>query len=185
MVSLIVTPFAVATPGQEKTNEKFEYFELICSGSSSGEFDSEWWTSMVNLEDANKTYHARGVGWVTGDTVALTVGSDTYTMTTIPVNVTWTTTYDIDTIRNNTGDIKRVNIRLTDVVEVYENNVMIGTLVLELKSSIVPTAMPVYSGTLVGYGTDDLKGVHISGIDLGVIGPELFMRNGTITGWPF
>ena len=182
--SLILTPLAVARPGVEKTNEKFEFFELVCSGAGSGVFDREWWTTMVNLEDANKTYHTRGGGWVTGETVELTVGSDTYTMTTSPISVGWTTTTFLEAIWNNDGTLKRYNIRLTDVVTVYNTTVEIGTLVLELKSTIVPGRDPLYSGVLVGYGTDAFKGVRISGIDVGLIGPGLFMRNGTITGWP-
>ena len=187
-LAVLATPMVSATPGDEKSNEKFEYFELLCSGAGSGVFDREWSTSNPHLEeveDVDKTYHTRGGGWVTGETVELTVGSDTYTMTTTPVSVDWTTTTHVDAIWNNDGTLNRYNIRLTDVVTVYENSAEIGTLILKLKSTIVPGRDPLYYGNVVGYGTGALKGVHISGIDIGLVGPGLFMRTGTITGWQY
>ncbi len=185
-VAMLATPLVQAVPGAEKSNEKFEYFELVCSGTGSEVTDREWYTPPNADPLENKTTHVRGAGWVTGPVVELTVGSDTYTMTTTPVSVTWTTTYDVEYIRYNDGTTKRVNIRLTDVVTVYEDAVEIGTLVLELKSAIVPTASPVYGGNVVGYGTGALKGVHISGIDVGLVDPVnlIYVRVGTITGWP-
>ena len=185
--TLMLTPIALAKPGAPKNNDKFEYFELYCSGVGSGTNDREWWTPANVPIEENKTYHARGGGWVSGPILNMTVGEETFTMDTEPYNITWTTTFDSDVIRNNTGAIKRMNIRLTDVVTLYDaDNATIGTLVLELKASIVPTRIPIYSGTLVGSGTGALKGVHLSGIDVGFVGapPPTYMRNGTITGWP-
>ena len=43
---------------------------------------------------------------------------------------------------------------------------------------------PGYGGTMQGYGTDAFEDAKISGIDVGMIGTELFLRNGTITNWP-
>jgi hypothetical protein len=185
-VAMLATPLVQAVPGAEKSNEKFEYFELVCSGTGSEVWDRFWYTPPNADALDNKTTHGRGGGWITGPVVELTVGSDTYTMTTTPVSVTWTTMYDMELVRNNDGTIKRVNIRLTDVLTVYENDVEIGTLVLKLKSAIVPTASPVYGGNVVGYGTGALKGVHISAIDLGLVSapPPIYVRVGTITGWP-
>ena len=186
--SLILTPLAIATPGEEKSNEKFEFFELVCSGMMSGTGDRFWYTPPKAPIEENKTTHGRGMGWITGDTVELTVGEETFTMDTEPYNVTWTTIYDVDLVRNNDGTTKRSNIRLTDVVTVYDaDNGTIGTLVLNLKSAIDwATLPPGYSGTVQGYGTEALAGVHISGIDIGLVDPVngIFMRNGTITGWP-
>jgi len=185
-VAMLATPLVAAVPGEEKNNEKFEYFELACSGMGSEVFDRFWYTPPNADPLENKTTHGRGGGWITGPVVELTVGSDTYNTTTTPVSVTWTTMYDMDLVWNNDGTLKRVNIRLTDVVTVYEDDVEIGTLVLELKSAIVPTASSVYGGTVMGYGTGALKGVHISAIDLGLVSfpPPIYVRVGTITGWP-
>jgi hypothetical protein len=196
-VAMLATPMVLATPGAPKSNEKFEDFALLCSGVGSGVFDRDWVTSNPHVEEivpedpedppVVKTYHARGGGWVTGDVVELMVGSDTYTMDTTPVSVDWTTTTHTEAIINNDGTVKRYNLKLTDVVTVCDDDVEIGTLILELKSSIVPGRDPVYFGTLVGYGTGALKGVKISGIDVGLVDPVngLFLRTGTITGWPY
>lgn len=187
-VSLLLTPLAIAKPGNPKNNDQFEFFELVCSGTTSGIFDTFWYTPPNVDPLDNKTAHARGGGWTTGETVELTVGGETFTMDTSPYNVTWTTTYDANIIRNNDGTSKLTVISLTDVVTVYDaNNVSIGELVLNLKSAIDFSTMPPgYSGTMQGYGTGDLKGVKISGIDIGLVDPVngIFMRNGTITGWP-
>lgn len=185
-VAMLAIPLAQAVPGEEKNNEKFEYFELACSGIGSEVFDRFWYTPPNADPLENKTTHGRNGGWITGPVVELTVGSDTYTMTTTPVSVTWTTMYDMDLLRNNDGTIKRVNIRLTDVLTVFYDEEEIGTLVLKLESSIVPGRDPVYYGTVVGYGTGALKGVHISAIDLGLVSvpPPVYVRVGTITGWP-
>jgi len=187
-VSLMLTPLTVATPGAPKSNEKFEFFELVCSGVADGNYDRAWYTPPNAEPLDNKTQHSRGGGWTTGDTVALTIGEETFTMDTSPYNVTWTTTFDVNLIRNNDGSNKLTIIKLTDVVTVYDaNNASIGTLVLNLKSAIDFSTMPPgYSGTMQGYGTGDLTGVKISGIDIGLVDPVngIFMRNGTITGWP-
>ena len=193
-LAAMATPMALATPGDEKNNEKFEYFELVCSGTGDGSPDKEVITmnphileydSTVPEEDAvPKTLHTRGSGWVTGDIVELTVGDETFDMDSDPYSVDWTTTVNVDAIWNNDGSLNRYIVRLTDVVTVYEGVEEIGTLVLELKASIVPGRDPLYSGSLVGHGTDALKGVHISGVDVGQVGPQLFLRTGTITGWP-
>ena len=185
-VAMLAIPLVQAVPGAEKSNEKFEYFELACSGMGSEVFDRFWYTPPTADALDNKTTHGRGGGWITGPVVELTVGSDTYTMTTTPVSVTWTTMYDMDLVRNNDGTIKLVHVRLTDVLTVYEDAMEIGTLILKLKSTIVPGRDPVYYGNVVGYGTGALKGVHISAIDLGLVSapPAVFVRVGTITGWP-
>ena len=190
----MATPMVLATPGDEKSNEKFEYFELVCSGTGDESPDREVITmnpfileydSTVPEEDqVPKTWHTRGSGWVTGDTVELTVGDETFDKYSDPYSVDWTTTVNVDAFWNNDGSLNRYLVRLTDVVTVCDESVEIGTLVLELKASIVPGRDPLYTGSLVGYGTDALKGVHISGVDVGLIGPELFLRTGTLTGWP-
>jgi len=187
IIAIMATPLALANPGAEKNNEKFEYFELLCSGEGDGVMEREWSTTNPHLKELelDKTYHTRGGGWITGDTVELTVGSDTYTMTTTPVSVEWTTTTYVNAIWNNTGPVLRYNIKLTDVVTVYEDSIEVGTLILELKSTIVPGRDPIYSGVIVGYGTGALKGVKISGMDIGLVGAGLFLRTGTIAGWPY
>jgi len=187
-ISLMLTPLALAKPGAPKKNDKFEFFELVCSGTMDGNYDRFWYTPPNADPLDNKTQHSRGGGWTTGDIVELTVGEETFTMDTSPYNVTWTTTFNTNLIRNNDGTNKLTIITLTDVVTVYDaDNQTIGELVLNLKSAIDFSTMPPgYSGTMQGYGTDAFKDVHISGIDIGLVDPVngIFMRNGTITGWP-
>jgi hypothetical protein len=108
-------------------------------------------------------------------------------MDTAPYSVDWTTTYDADIVRFNNGSQKLTNIRLTDVVTVYDGEDEIGTIVLNLRASIDFTTFPPgYGGTAQGYGTGELTGIHISGIDLGLTDPVnlIYSRVGTITGWP-
>ena len=187
IMAMLATPMVVAKPGDEKSNDKFEYFELVCSGAASGESD-KFWTTPPNVDASeNKTTHARGAGWVTGEVVELTVGSETFTMVTEPYSVDWTTTYDANIIRHNDGTLKRTIITLTDVLTVYDGEDEIGTLVLNLKSTIdFKTLPPRYSGSVQGYGTGALEGVHVSGVDVGLVDPVngIFLRTGTITGWP-
>ena len=183
-LAALAAPMVLAKPGAEKSNEKFEYFELYCSGSTSGTYDRAWYTPPNADPLDNKTQHSRGGGWATGDVVNMTVGDKTFTIVT-PYSVNWTTTIDANGVMNNDGTSKLTIITLTDVVTVYDGENVIGTLVLNLKSAIDFSTMPPgYGGSLQGYGTGELKGVHISGIDVGLVGPGLFLRVGTITGWP-
>jgi hypothetical protein len=182
-VAMLATPLAVAKPGAEKNNEKFEYFKLVCTGADDGTSDKSWDTY---LHDIVKTGHGRGAGWTVGPTVALTVGDETFDGSTVPYSVAWDTTYDIEVFFNNDGSIARYNIKLTDVVTVYDEGAEIGTLVLSLTSYIVFEAgAPVkMAGTVVGYGTEELKGVHISAVDTFDMVNLWYARVGTITGWP-
>ena len=185
-VTLMLTPLAVAKPGAPKNNEKFEYFKLVCSGEASEIYDRGWLSPPEALLIPN-TWHGRGGGWVTGDTVELTVGDETFNMTTDPYSVNWTTTFDIELFIDNDGNAKGYNLRLTDVLTVYDEGVEIGTLVLKIKSVIDLTVMPPeMGGNIVGYGTGELKDVHISAVGLGMTDPVnlLYAREGTITGWP-
>ena len=185
-VILLATPLVSAVPGDEKSNEKFEYFELLCSGTGDGTSEKSWDTYLHELV---KTGHGRGAGWTTGSVVELTVGEETFDKTTDPISVDYTTTYDIE-LRFIEGVYSYFNIRLTDVVTVYNAGVEIGTLVLKIRATADMTATPpVYKGTVVGYGTGQLAGVHISAVDIGVVGVDvypsmLYGRVGTITGWP-
>jgi hypothetical protein len=182
-ISLMLTPLAIARPGAEKNNEKFEYFELLCSGSTAGTSDRSWYTPPNADPLDNKTQHVRG-----GDVVELTVGEETFDTESSPYYVDWTTTFNTNVIRNNDGTNKITVIQLTDVLSLYyEGEGLVGTLVLNLKSAIdFSTAPPGYGGTMQGYGTGVLEGVKVSGEDIGLIDPVngLFLRNGTITGWP-
>ena len=185
IAAMLLIPFAVAKPGAEKNNEKFEYFELVCSGATSETYDKIWITPPE--ADTAKTTHLRGGGWITGEVVELTVGDKTFTMVTDPYSVSWTTTFDGNLVYNNDGTNKLSILHLTDVLTVYNDGEEIGTLVLNLKSAIdFSTTPPGYSGVMQGYGTGALKDVHVSGIDNGLIDPVngIFMRTGTITGWP-
>jgi hypothetical protein len=185
--SLLLTPIALAKPGAPKNNPKFEYFALLVSGSGTEEYDREW-ASPPNGEPPN-LFHGRGGGWdpLTVDLVELTVGGETFDMTTDPYSVDYTTTFDIEVFLDNAGEATKYNIRLTDVVTVYDEGDEIGTLVLNIKAVVDFTVFPPgYQGTIQGYGTGDLKGVHISAEDFGVVNPDplRYYREGTITGWP-
>jgi hypothetical protein len=115
------------------------------------------------------------------------VGDKIFAMDTAPYSIDWTTTFDALIFFNEDGTNKITFINLVDVATVYDDGVAIGTLVLKLRSTIdFATTPPTYSGTVWGYGTGALKGVHISRIDVGLVDPVngIFLRNGTITGWP-
>ena len=185
--SLLLTPLVLAKPGAEKNNDKFEYFQLVVSGAGSGTFDME----VVSPPEGAppNSIHRRGGGWdpATVDFVELTVGDEVFTMTTDPYNVDYTTTYDIEIFLDETGTATKYNIRLTDVVTVFDEDEEIGTIVLKIKATVDLSVLPpVYQGTIMGYGTGDLKGVHISAVDLGLTAqePNRYTRIGTITGWP-
>ena len=184
IAAMLLTPFAVAKPGAEKSNEKFEYFELLVSGMPD---TTTGITEETFIDEMVKTRHISGRGWSLGAFVELTVGEEIYTMTSAPYSVDYTTTFDSIAVFNNDGSSKRTAVKLVDVVTLYKDGEAIGTLVLKLESAIVP---PSYSGTVNGYGTGALKGVKISGVDIGLINPPpsgidmQFLRVGTITGWP-
>jgi hypothetical protein len=189
-LAMLATPLVCAKPATEKNNDKFEYFDLIATGLPDENPDKSWTTPPNADESENKTEHSRGGGWITWPSPELTVGDETFDWESAPYSIDWTTTVDSNALRFNNGTAKHSILKLTDVVTVYYEGVEIGTLVLELKSSIRAGA---YSGNIMGYGTGALKGVHISAIDLGVVGFDptttpmptvLFERVGTITGWP-
>ena len=184
---MMATPLALAKPGAEKSNNKFEYFSLLASGEATEEYDREW-TSPPDTDPSN-VFHGRGGGWDVSavDLVELTVGEETFDMTTDPYSVDYTTTFDIESFNDNEGTLKKYNIRLTDVVTVYDEGKKIGTIVLNIVAVVDFTTMPPgYEGTVQGYGTDALKGVHISALDVGLIAqePNRYLRIGTIRGWP-
>lgn len=186
-VFMLATPLVAAKPGAQKSNDNFEFFSLLCSGEGNGIYEKEW-NSPPNSESPN-IFHGRGGGWddSTVDLVELTVGGETFDMTTDPYSVFYTTTFDIESFLDAEGNAKKYNIRLTDVVTVSYEGMEIGTLVLKIVAVVDFTTMPPgYEGTVQGYGTDALKGVHISAQDFGRIDPVLFryLRVGTITGWP-
>jgi hypothetical protein len=175
---LLATPYigmVSAIPGAEKNNDKFEFFQLVVSGSTSGEFDKIWTNPPDVLPPI--TVHARGGGWITGDTIELTIGSVTYTKTSSPVRVDYSTTFDYNGVLKD--GVPTIKIRLLDIVTVYVNDVAVGTLVLKITAVGGPSG---YSGTIVGYGTEAFEGVHISAIDSVV--PPSYVRIGTIQGWP-
>ncbi|NHJ31281.1 MAG: hypothetical protein FK732_00320 [Asgard group archaeon] len=185
--SLLLTPLVLAKPGAEKNNDKFEYFELVVSGSGSGTWDREVISPPEGAPP--NVIHRRGGGWdpTTVDLVELTVGDEVFTMTTDPYNVDYSTSYDIEIFLDETGTATKYNIRLTDLVTVFDEDEEIGTIVLKIKATVDLSVMPpAYQGTIMGYGTEALKGVHISAEDLGMTAqdPNRYTRIGTITGWP-
>jgi hypothetical protein len=117
------------------------------------------------------------MGWETGETVELTIGTVTYTKTTSPVRVDYSTTYNYNSVFKD--GVPTVKLTLHDIVTVYLNDEPIGTIELRIKAVGGPAVG--YSGVVNGFGTGAFEGVHISAIDLG---PPLPTRVGTITGWP-
>jgi hypothetical protein len=188
IISMMLAPLAIAKPGAQKNNDKFDFFQLICSGHDMGEGSGQVWLSPPNSEHLN-VWHLRDAPWDESSVyiVELTAGDETFTMTTLPYSVDYTTTFDLEAFYDNTGVVKNYNIRLTDVVTVYDEGEEVGTLVLKIVAVVEYTdGNPSgYHGTVMGYGTEALKTVHISAVDLGFDPINLYyVRVGTITGWP-
>jgi len=185
ILSMMLTPLAVAKPGAEKSNEKFDYFELLCSGAPD---TASGIVAETFIDDTLKTRHVSGRGWLPGSVTELAVGEETFTMSSTPFSVDYTTTFDAIALFNNDGSNKRTAVKLVDVVTLYEDDEAIGTLVLMIEAFMIYPAPPEYMGTVVGYGTGALEGVHVSAEDIGLItapGPDgQYTRIGTITGWP-
>lgn len=195
-LAMLAAPLVSAKPTTEKNNEKFEYFYIEFDGTSTDPAEREW-SSPPNGDPAN-VEHTRGAGWnpIAVTTVALTVGDETFTMDSDPYSVGYTCTFDGEGWLNDDGTRVRWTMRITDVIPVYDEGEEIGTIVLTIHTLVDmtdPTAPPkFFSGAITGYGTGELKGVHISGVDLGFwfVDPTdptagfRFGREGTITGWP-
>jgi hypothetical protein len=181
--SLLLTPIVFAKPEIEKNNEKFEYFKLEFDGTlASG--GQEWNSPPTGLP---KVHHSRGMQSSSVSMVELTVGLETFDMTTSPYSVDYTETFDGEIFLDNEGNYVGWHMRVTDVITVYEYGTPIGTIVLKIPGVVVMDGMEasIESGSITGYGTGELKGVHISAVDLGFSGPPfIFGREGTITGWP-
>ena len=191
IIAMLATPIVSALPGEEKSNDKFVYFNLICSGVDAKIYGHPIVTYTENSVKY-KTFHGWDSAWTPGSTVELTIGEETFTKTTSPYSVGYDTVFDLLSLKDNDGVTKMQLLRLTDTVSVYYNGEEIGTIILNICASIDATVTPPkYSGTIVGYGTGDLRGVHISAVDDGKIGADpipslgsLFSRTGTIMGWP-
>jgi hypothetical protein len=183
--SLLLTPIVFAKPAIEKNNDKFEYFKFEFDGvqTSAGQ---EWNSPPTGLP---KVHHSRGMPYSSVSMVELTVGSETFDMTTEPYSVDYTETFDGEIFFDNEGNYIGWHMRVTDVITVYENGDPIGTIVLKIPAVVVMDGMEASfeGGSITGYGTGELKGVHISAVDLGFSGippSVIFGREGTITGWP-
>jgi hypothetical protein len=183
--SLLLAPMVLAKPAIEKNNDKFEYFKLEFDGmQTSGE--REWNSPPTGLP---KVHHSRGMPMSSVSMVELTVGLEKFDMTTEPYSVDYTETFDGEIFFDNEGNYVGWHMKVTDVITVYEYGASIGTIVLKIPAVVVMDGMEasIKSGSITGYGTGDLKGVHISAVDLGFFGmpPSVtFGREGTITGWP-
>ena len=184
-LAMLATPLVSAKPEIEKNNDKFEYFKFEFDGVM-GPAEREWNSPPTGLP---KVHHSRGTQTSSVSVVELTVGLETFDMTTEPYSVDYTETFDGEQFFDNDGNIKGWHMRITDVITVYEDGTPIGTIVLKIPAIVVMDGMEAShkGGTITGYGTGELKGVHISGVDLGFSGipPSIiFGREGTITGWP-
>ena len=166
--SLMLTPLAVAKPGALKTNEKFLNFMLEPSGAT-GDAMKAW--------EAGNTSHARGVEWINGETLTLTIGTDVFTMESEPVSID----YVVTSAEWDSGP-KGTVVRVEETVTIYYDTVPLGTIELSIRSK---SSANGYSGTVVGHGTGDFEGVKISAVDQVVLDPAFHLaRIGTIQGWP-
>ena len=184
-LSLLLAPVVFAKPTIEKNNDKFEYFKVEFNGVL-GPSEREWNSPPTGLP---KVHHSRGTQTSSDDLVELTVRTETFTMTTVPYSVDYTETFDGQIFFDNEGNYVGWHMRVTDVITVYEDGTSIGTIVLKIPVVVVMDGMEALfkSGSITGYGTGELKGVHISGVDLGFSGippSVIYEREGTITGWP-
>jgi hypothetical protein len=183
--SLLLTPLALAKPTIEKNNDRFEYFKLEFNGVM-GSDERAWNSPPTGLP---KVHHSRGTQISSDNMVELTVGLETFDMTTEPYSVDYAETFDGQIFFDNDGNYVGWHMRVTDVITVYEDGASIGTIVLKIPVIVVMDGMEALSksGSITGYGTGELKGVHISGVDLGFSGippSVIYGREGTITGWP-
>ena len=160
-------------------------FNLLCSGHADEETGT---VEDILEEDVLVKRIISDRAWITGPVLELTIGDELFTPTTAPFSVDWTTTFNAEIIFNEDGTAPIMYyITLVDVVTLYDDGVEIGTLILNLDSSVdLATTPPTYSGTVLGYGTDALKGVQVTGTDIGLINSdeELFLRIGRIRNWP-
>jgi hypothetical protein len=183
--SLLLTPLALAKPTIEKNNDKFEYFKLEFNGVM-GSDERAWNSPPTGLP---KVHHSRGTQISSDSMVELTVGLETFDMTTEPYSVDYAETFDGQIFFDNDGNYVGWHMRVTDVITVYEDGASIGNIVLKIPVIVVMDGMEALSksGSVTGYGTGELKGVHISAVDLGFSGippSVIYGREGTITGWP-
>jgi hypothetical protein len=185
-VAMLATPLVSAKPEIEKNNDKFEYFKLEFDGVT-GPAEQAWISGPPT--GLPKVVHSRGVPTISISMVELTVGLETFDMTTTPYSVDLTETFDGEIFFDNEGNYVGWHMRVTDVITVYKDGTSIGTIVLKIPAIVVMDGMEASteSGSITGYGTGELKGVHISAVDLGFSGippSVIFGREGTITGWP-
>lgn len=183
--SLLLTPMVLAQPATEKNNDKFEYFKFEYNGLQ-GTAEQEWTSPPTGMP---KVAHSRGTPINSDGIVELTVGTETFDMTTEPYSVDYTETFDGERFFDNDGAIKGWHMRIITTITVYDEGEPIGTIVIKTQAIVVmgDSGPSIESAPINGFGTGELKGVHITGIDLGftVIPPDvIFGREGTITGWP-
>ena len=177
-------PVWVEHQGTVKCWPNIKYFELVCSGAAD---ETTGTVKEIFCEDVLKLVIIKDRGWITGEVVELAVGEETFTPTTEPYSVEWTTTFDAKAFYNEDGTNKITYIELCDVATVFDDGVAVGRLVLKLKSSVdFATTPPTYFGTVNGYGTGALRCVRVSGVDVGLIDPAngIFLRTGAIKNWP-
>jgi hypothetical protein len=184
-LAMLAAPLVSAKPATERNNDRFEYFKVEFDGMQDPG-GQEWNSPPTGLP---KVHHSRGMPYSSVSMVELTVGSETFDMTTDPYSVDYTETFDGEIFFDNEGNYIGWHMRVTDVITIYEDETPIGTIVLKIPAIVVIDGMEasIKSGSITGYGTGQLKGVHISAVDLGFSGippSYIFGREGTITGWP-
>jgi hypothetical protein len=182
-LSFTLIPFAVAKPGEEKNNEKFQYFKLYLQGRNAGDGD-RWYcppkytgpppppspAGYLYPPDGPMIFQVRGSNW-NEEVVEVTVGTETLYPVDYFASVSWT--------------IHRVLGRIIVLVK--------ETVVFEDGSTLVIVAhgnnpLPFgtwdkeFTPTFTGHGTGYLQGVSISGICLG--GGGTLIREGTVKDWP-
>jgi hypothetical protein len=182
-ISLILTPLAIAKPGEVKENEKWQTFELLIVGG--GETGKFWQTPPEPAEP--KTTHSRGNIWYSGDELTGTVSS-------VIITIGGTETYslieeggilDYYALLNANNNLnKMMTVGLKETIRFMDGATEIGTLEITVSDQIFDGDYTTMTGTFVGIGTGALKGVKLIGTDLLSLDPFAVMRSGIIMNWP-
>lgn len=177
-VSLMLTPLAIAKPGAEKSNDKWQSFELRIVGS--GETGKSWQTPPEPADP--KTEHSRDNVWAPATVLSLTViidGTEIYDYTSSPTSLDY---YALLDANNNIG--KRQLVTVKETIRFMDGETELGTLELQVSDFIPDGDFTAMRGTFVGVGTGVLKGVKVIGTDSLELDPFAVVRSGTVMNWP-
>ena len=169
---LLAIPLLTITPVQAGKGQEKLYFKLYAVGWPDPETGERW--------DTPQTAHLRDVEWYhPPDVLEVTIGTDTYNMTTTPVYISYSAKLDMDINLKTLGGKGRARETIT-----FSDGTVLGTLEI----------LAVCGATFAGHGTGALEGVKVAGYTprTEVIpwpDPPYYRaaitREGTIMGWPY